>query len=1095
MSNGYTTTALGLAGGAIDVLVNSQEGTARMPVAQLAAQLAAEVPGPMYELYGEMKYDQAWLIGSRCIVWGDPNERLRGVWKKTGWDGVTNAFVRISDLPMTGLATTLLNSKVDRTELDHRPGHAPQAWRLNASGKPTFGADMLSSPACTIQSVSGLGTVAVVTDADVTLSPRSVTPVYPGRVYRIDAYIKRLRNPVDPVSDVVRIGLNALDYSYTPWQLITVKDMALRALDGLWHVTATAAISTAIGEPDHVLPPNTVYLAPYARCFGSDHQTAIVQIEVTDITAAAMLGALDAATLATAVAVATSATQAVSADRMAVAEDLAAADSARAAVQDLFGQFWGMTDVLKMFDAMSDLLATAAPPALGSRLIALTGEVLEVVAPGAGDYNHPVTGVGLKVIPTGGKKLLTAYGGVDGADGTNALNRMMASVEAGDHLVINCDVTFSGAIGWDVTKDDVTIEWCGTGHIHAPNIDNAASSYLFRVTGQQLSDLQWDDGHVLDAGEWYVRVIDNSAVQFDDLIGIRTDIFFNGTGENGFEYIYNQDWLRVRSTTAGAILTTNSVWFSAPAANITQIEHWRPIRRTRIINPRLTGPGGGIAAGTPNGAGAKGFLCKATVDLEIIGGNMVGWPGYCVQIARYDNARVQGLVMDSGEQSKTSQAYYGVVHEGGRGGLVSGCIGRNIRRVADTGGGGQLLAIDIHHENIRGELCNGSAAGTHHAKNYTFRNITSVSSAGSAVVIRSRDNYGVGLTSLNDAGQALMVGPGFTVDDEAVGAGTTRIHGIRARGGYDTAATRGAAVRADMNGIYDLEGDFEGHTNIGLDVRGYYIDGFKFCGRVFGGAGCQQNVRFSGQKRLSNIDIQRSEFGGARSADIRVAGASSPENPARNITICSNILGSTVDYPIVINRESDGDSGWIDGASTRITDNIGTSGSGRIVLAIGAEEKWTCAPHVERNRKVRAEVDYSAFDRGVKIAAGMYDSLATIPIGTTFLDGDTIEISNPSAGAYPQYECVFAGTVGSLSGVSGSIAAGSAVLTLTGNTGQIGAGSIITVAGSGTSVYRVKSITADLVTATLGAPAANTVSNAAVSYRNPTFKGRGLLEL
>lgn len=681
--------------------------------------------------------------------------------------------------------------------------------------------------------------------------------------------------------------------------------------------------------------------------------------------------------------------------------------------------------------------------------------------------------------------------GVNNGDNVNdVFTSIFADVADGTHVVIDRDVTFTGSTGFSITADDFTLEWEGDGHIHAPNISNSPSSFLFRFLGQQLTDLEWDPAHNIDEGEWYLPVLNTSNIQTDDLIGLFTDILFNGTGSAGFEIMNCQDWLRVRSVSASDIRATNAIWFSALAENITQLEHYRPMKRTKVINPIITGPANGIAEGVVNGQGARAFLCRGVIDFKGEGGKIVGYPGYAYQITRYDNAWIDGLLMDSGESARTTQGYYGVVHEGGRNGKATNCIGRNIRRVADTGGGGGLLAVDLYHENIRGELCNGSAAGTHHAKNYAFHNITSVSSLGSGMVIRSKDNIGDTVLSLNDNGQSISF---FEASENAnVGCGTTIIHNISCKGGYDTAGARGASIRIDANGDYDLQGDFQDHNTVGIIVQAHHLSGLKIRGTVKG-RGCDHNISITNATTLENVDICGVAFDGSFLADITISGTTNPETPARLIKIEDNTSISECSLPITINT----DSGWIAGETVNIENNISTNGSGTECLLIGNYGMWTAAPQHKNNFRTLNH-RYSSFSRGnnVKTKVGSYVSIASLPSGFTFLDGDIVEINNPSAGAYPEYECVFAGTVGVLAGVTASVDSGSNIATLSGNTsGAVGPGTIITIAGSGVSAFRVSRITTDLTTATLSANAISTVSDAAVGYRNPTFKGRSLLEL
>jgi len=456
------------------------------------------------------------------------------------------------------------------------------------------------------------------------------------------------------------------------------------------------------------------------------------------------------------------------------------------------------------------------------------------------------------------------------------------------------------------------------------------------------------------------------------------------------------------------------------------------------------------------------------------------------------------MIMNSGEIAPTTQAYYGVVHEGGDGGVVQNCIGRNIRRVADTGGGSGadafgLLAINTEHHNIRGEFCNGTAAGTHQGQGYNYTDIMAISCAGSGMVIRSRDNNGDGLTAINCGGQALYYFGLST--DPLVNLGKCVQRRLAVRGGRDAAGTRGAAVRIDGNGSYDIEGEMDDHTNQGILVTAKRISGLKVRGSMNGNA-CSSNIFLEGQEVLSGLDIQGMQMNGATVADILVCGTALGGQPARNIRISDNVCNSAVTFPILINPAANA-RGMIEGETTTISNNTGNGGDGLALLDIGLPRFMTAAPAISNNRKVKSANGSDVFDRGINepIRIGMFANVAGITAQTTILDGDWFEVTNPAAGAYPRYDATFSGTTGTLSGVTAGITSGSNIATLVGNSaGGVYQGSIITIAGSGISVYRVRLLSADGATATLSSNAVTTVSGAAVGYRAPTFKGRGILE-
>lgn len=705
------------------------------------------------------------------------------------------------------------------------------------------------------------------------------------------------------------------------------------------------------------------------------------------------------------------------------------------------------------------------------------------------------------------RRTLGEMGVVDGQDATAAITTLLTTIQDGDHIVFDRRVIYSAATGITITeKHNLTIEWAQGGHIECTALDNAASQFFLRFAATQLPDLT-AAAEDLVAGRWFLNLTDASAVQANDLICIKTGVYFNGVaGTSGWDIINQQEWLRVRSETDNRLLFTNPITFDTPAASIVKVEHYRPCRGIQIINPQLTGPGRG-GASISNGNGARAIMTRGVLDFKSEGGKIVGFPGYAYLITRFDSAWVDGLVIDSGEDERTTQAYYGVVHEGGRGAQVSNGIGRNIRRVADTGGyapvaSDSLLAIDVHHENIRGEMMNGSAAGTHHAYNYTFRNVQCFASP-TAMTIRSRENQGSGLRGYALGGQLLIAGPGLEYDQATAGIDLCRITDMYCEGSAD-GANRGVHLNLFANGTYDLEGTLTGNDDgPGIYVRATHVEGFKLRGKVAGRPGLATHNVFFGrttvgserQKVLRNVDIQGVDFAFAANSDISLSGTSDAANPAENIVIADNTGRSSVGDQFQFNVTN---PGFIKGETVRIVRNIGTGGSDTQPVAIGNPTYWSARPEEEGNRKVyTGPAAFRQKTRGdfAPVCVGRFASTAAIPAGTTVLDGDWIDIANPSAGDYRQFEAMFAGTIGAISGVTGTITAGSKALTLAGNgADKVMLGMLITVTGSGVGSYRVEDISADLATVTLDVAAVTGVAGAAVGYLNPGWKGRNQLQ-
>lgn len=112
------------------------------------------------------------------------------------------------------------------------------------------------------------------------------------------------------------------------------------------------------------------------------------------------------------------------------------------------------------------------------------------------------------------------------------------------------------------------------------------------------------------------------------------------------------------------------------------------------------------------------------------------------------------------------------------------------------------------------------------------------------------------------------------------------------------------------------------------------------------------------------------------------------------------------------------------------------------------------------------------------------------PTAGTWTSGDVVWNTAPVAAGKLGRVCVTSGTYGSLSGVTGSITSGTAVLTVN-DASALVIGQYINIVGV-TGAKRIKSI--DGTSVTLTSNAAETVSGAAVTYQTPAFKQWGLID-
>jgi len=117
--------------------------------------------------------------------------------------------------------------------------------------------------------------------------------------------------------------------------------------------------------------------------------------------------------------------------------------------------------------------------------------------------------------------------------------------------------------------------------------------------------------------------------------------------------------------------------------------------------------------------------------------------------------------------------------------------------------------------------------------------------------------------------------------------------------------------------------------------------------------------------------------------------------------------------------------------------------------------------------------------------------LSSSPTSGTWLRGDIILNSSPAASGSIGWVCTQAGTLGTLSGVTGSITTGTNLLTVN-NVSNLHVGDYINVAGvTGNKI--IYAVNTDTKVVTLSANADATVSNAAIAYYSAIFKTWGTI--
>lgn len=129
--DGSQTTQLPEAGVFDAVLVNAAGSTKQVEGSLFTSIVAARV-GPTYELRSELYGDLSWNDGAVATVWGDPDEQLRGTYRKAGSFN-SGSWKRVGPLPPSSLADAKLGDVVEYLESEL----ANLAWGIKVRGEWT----------------------------------------------------------------------------------------------------------------------------------------------------------------------------------------------------------------------------------------------------------------------------------------------------------------------------------------------------------------------------------------------------------------------------------------------------------------------------------------------------------------------------------------------------------------------------------------------------------------------------------------------------------------------------------------------------------------------------------------------------------------------------------------------------------------------------------------------------------------------------------------------------------------------------------------------------------------------------------------------
>lgn len=357
-SQGIKTNNLALASSLTELIVNTDAGTARLPLSTLAAVLGASIIGAHHSTRDALYADTQWAAGAVGYVYSDTTSR-NGIYKKTSASGQAG-WTRIGDLPsnvasasemadlrqaFTDLCQLQLASFDDKTiaQQDVTPGSRPAAFTLDVGGDPETSTPIISNPAVTTKNGSvlskAIGKVAMIDGADVTIAKRYPMTVQTGLIYKVSFSFYRDKDPDDPLNDAIEVGLVPLGADYTvSGESYGVQNVIVTRNDGTRTVTFTFGHAHPVAEqPEVLLPDSVTMVRPYIRTYGTSHRTGIRSITAIDATDVLSLnGALDVVKLAQ---VSTTATEAAEAARANREDTIEARDATLSAAEFTYKDF------------------------------------------------------------------------------------------------------------------------------------------------------------------------------------------------------------------------------------------------------------------------------------------------------------------------------------------------------------------------------------------------------------------------------------------------------------------------------------------------------------------------------------------------------------------------------------------------------------------------------------------------------------------------------------------------------------------------------------------------------------------------------------
>ena len=511
----------------------------------------------------------------------------------------------------------------------------------------------------------------------------------------------------------------------------------------------------------------------------------------------------------------------------------------------------------------------------------------------------------------------------------------------------------------------------------------------------------------------------------------------------------------------------------------------KPIRNIYFYGGQFIG-GGVKQSPLGNSFGQCGIWAECVTNLQISNAVASGFQGVAfaadgVRDFGVDNAIIEGLPSGVIAVEGQNSSFYGVYAIRARRVRITRTTGIRVRHVCD---GAEV--IDFLQDNCNGYNTHRAAFGSHEevsdleissCKAYDCRAFATLRAISANVhhgISRTKTNNNAAITGAvmlaSDPGRAK-----FKITDcDFDTSGTTNAL-MSLAGCYSSLQIKRNEFSNGAGGLFIESEDFK---NVSITDNST-----SNCPVFF-----EIKYRPSGICSYRNLFISGNQCDGYTTSAVVVRGASSFSNPAENIKIFNNFGTPKIEASLAaVQLRAEGFYG--EKIIIKDNDQLGDS-SLAVSITPNQNYRLRAYPIVEKNSETSV-VNY--FSRTALTLSSL-----SIPDNITLFRGMEIDRSNPSAGQAPGWVVTSSGTSGSISGVVGSIEAGSKTLLLTGNdVTKVFPGCFINVSGAGASgtnlATRVVDVSQDFGTAVTDIAASTTATNTSVTRRNAVIKEKASL--